>query len=403
MKILYFTRNYNSHDHRFLSALAQSEHQVFYLTLEQGSRSLEDRALPPQVEILSWSRRLEQAGLKDGPRLLGELKGILRKIRPDLVQAGPIQRTAFLTALAGFHPLLSMSWGYDLLVDAPRSSGWQRVTRYTLKHSDALLGDCDTIRRLAVSYGMADERIITFPWGIDLQHFSPAAAARRPNPETAPGGGLPSTTQGDGSQETAALSKPVFTLLSTRAWEPVYGVDTLAQGFVMAAQQRPEMRLVMLGGGSQAGLLRQILARVGPLAAGLTSDGRPAAFERVLFPGQAGFADLPRIYRSADLYVAATHSDGTSISLLEAMACGCPALVSDIPGNREWVTPGENGWLFPESDPKALAQAIVLAYDQREKLPSMGCAARQLVEQRADWNKNFPRLFRAYEIAARPA
>ncbi|MFM8319533.1 MAG: glycosyltransferase family 4 protein [Chloroflexota bacterium] len=368
MKILYFTRAYNSHDYRFLSGLAGAGEQVSYLTLERGRQVLEDRALPPQVELLSWSRPPEQARLADGGWMLGELRRLLRQVQPDLLLAGPLQRSALLAALAGFHPLIGMSWGYDLLIDAPRSAWWQRATRFTLKRSAALLGDCATVRDLAVSYGMPAERIVTFPWGVDLAHFSPAAEA--PHDPGRP-----------------------FTMLCTRSWEPVYGVDVLAKAFILAAQQRPEMRLVLLGGGSQAGLLRQALAGLGPLH---TLQG---SFERVLFPGQAAFADLPRYYRSADLYVSPSHSDGASISLLEAMACGVPALVSDIPGNREWIVSGENGWLFRDGDPHALAQAILHAAAQRERLPEMGRAARRTAEQRADWSKNFPKLYDVFEIA----
>jgi glycosyltransferase involved in cell wall biosynthesis len=81
------------------------------------------------------------------------------------------------------------------------------------------------------------------------------------------------------------------------------------------------------------------------------------------------------------------------------MACGSPALVSDIPGNREWITPGENGWLFPPGDAHALAQAILDAVERRARLPDMGRSARRLAEQRADWKQNFPLLFSAYRIA----
>jgi glycosyltransferase involved in cell wall biosynthesis len=383
MRLLYFTRDYTTHDHRFLTALAQTGYQIYYLRLEQRGHSLEDRALPPQVEIVTWGGGQEPARLRDGPRLLFELKAILRKLKPDLVQAGPLQRSAFLVALAGFHPLVSMSWGYDLLVDAQRGRGWRWATRYTLQRSDALVGDCSTIRQLAISYGMNAERIVTFPWGIDLEHFMPA-------PSRIPESG-----------EEPGLMKLPFTLLSTRGWEPIYGVETIAQAFVLAAQTCPDLRLVMLGNGSLAGRLRQILAVSAATgggmgdAAGESGVGRPA----VLFPGQIGYADLPRFYRSADLYLAATHSDGTSISLLEAMACGCPVLVSDIPGNREWVTPGENGWLFPVDDAPALARAILNAIEQRQRLPEMGRAARRIAEQRADWKANFPQLLHAYEIA----
>jgi glycosyltransferase involved in cell wall biosynthesis len=307
--------------------------------------------------------------------LFFDLRRIIRRIQPDILHAGPLQRSAFLAALTGFQPLVSMSWGYDLLLDAERNAAWRWATHFTLQHSAALVGDCETIRQLAISYGMPAERIVTFPWGIDLEHFSPGERWAR------------------GEQRQPGVERP-FTLLSTRSWEPIYGVETIARAFAQAAQERPELRLVMLGNGSQAGLLRQIFSRDGLL------EGVPGMdYPRVLLPGQVAYADLPGFYRLADLYLAATHSDGTSISFLEAMACGCPALVSDIPGNREWVTPGENGWLSPPGDVDALAQAILRAVDQRVSLAEMGRAARSLAVQRADWSQNFPRLYEAYRLA----
>ena len=63
------------------------------------------------------------------------------------------------------------------------------------------------------------------------------------------------------------------------------------------------------------------------------------------------------MYRAADLYLSASHSDGSSVSLMEALGCGLPVLVSDIPGNREWVTDGEQGWLFPDGDDAAAVAA----------------------------------------------
>ena len=261
-----------------------------------------------------------------------------------------------------------MSWGYDLIHDANTNGLWRWATRYTLKKSDVMIGDCNIIRQLAISFGMSNEHIVTFPWGINLQDFSPG-------PDEEPQ-----------SLEQTEPKESTFTLLSTRGWEPIYGVDVIARAFVLAARQHPELRMLMLGNGSQAVELRQTFIKAG-------------VQDQVLFPGQVSQSDLPRLYRTADLYLSASHSDGTSISLLEAMACGRPALVSDIPGNREWITPGENGWLFPDGDADALAQAILLAIKERDKLTEMGGAARNLAEQRADWENNFQVLLSAYELA----
>ena len=377
MRILYFSKDYTPHDHRFLTALARTEHQVFYLRLERRGHAREDRSLPAQVEQITWAGGQTLARRGDGLRLLVDLIRVLRAVKPDLVHAGPLQTTAFLAALSGYRPLVSMSWGYDLLVDAQRDTLWRWATRFTLKRSTVMIGDCNTIRELAMTYGMPEERIVTFPWGVDLRKFSPGDVLERQ--KIWPSYGEPEN------------NTDVFVLLCNRSWEPIYGVDVIAKAFVLASQMLtgmnyPQLRLLMLGHGSQAGALREIFSLGGFL-------------DRVHFPGHVSQTDLPRYYRSSDLYLSASHSDGSSVSLLEALACGLPALVSDIPGNREWITPGVEGWWFPDGDYRAMAEAIVQAVEQRVRLAEMGRAARLLAEQRADWEVNFAQLLKAYELA----
>ena len=367
MRILYFSRDYTTHDHRFLSALAETEHKVFYLRLEKRGHTLEDRALPPEIEQVPWKGGQRPAKLSQGLNLLADLTRVIQRVQPDLIHAGPIQRSAFLVALSGFKPLVSMSWGYDLIQDAKRSAFWRWATRYTLKRSAALVGDSEVIRQLAIGYGMHPEHIVTFPWGVELERFN-VPTLEHSNFET-------------------------FTLLSTRGWEPIYGVEVIAKAFVRASRQLkenhgPQLRLLMLGNGSQASMLRRIFQEGG-------------VQEQVLMPGQIGQADLPRYYHMADLYLSASHSDGASISLLEALASGLPALVSDIPGNREWITPGETGWWFPDGDISALTQVILDAVARHDQLPEMSRRARWLAELRADWNKNFLELDKAYQLALR--
>jgi glycosyltransferase involved in cell wall biosynthesis len=382
LRILYFSRNYTTHDHRFLAALAKTELEVAFLQLESCGYALEDRPLPPGIRQIRWAGGQSPVRFTDSLRLLDGLKKAIRDFKPDLIQAGPIQRSALLVALAGFHPLVTMSWGYDLLVDVNRNRWWEWATRYTLKRTDALVGDCDTIRNLAIQYGMTSERIVTFPWGANIQRFTPI-----PHP----------LTRNSQLRQRLGWDDDVFVLLSTRGWSPLYGVEDLAHAFVKAAHQRPELRLLMLGNGPLAGTIRQIFQRGG-------------VQDQVHSPGLVNQEKLPDFYRAADLYISTSHSDGTSISLLEALACGTPVLLSDIPGNREWVSPsplrgegsgvrGEVGWLFCDGDVESLTAGILQAVDQREQLPAMGRAARQLTEVRANWESNFPHLFEAYQIA----
>lgn len=364
MRILYFTRDYTPHDHRFLKALAESGQETYYLRLERRGRAQEDRMLPPGVRQVKWAGGQRPFRWGDLPRLLFSLWSVLRKLKPDVLHAGPLPVVGFLAALSGFHPLVAMSWGSDLLRDADNHTGIRRQTKFVLRQAEVLVGDCQAVRDKAAGYGFSAERVVTFPWGVDLAHFSPGADP--------------------GLRERAGW-KDAFVVLHTRSWEPVYGVEVFARGFALAAQQRPELRLMMLGGGSLAGEVRKQL-----MTAGL---------DRVNFGGQVSYEKLPGHYRAADLYVSASHSDGSSVSLMEALACGLPALVSDIPGNREWVEEGVQGWLFPDGDAEALAAGILRAVDRRESLAGIGKQARKLAEARADWTRNFEKLLAAFELA----
>ena len=329
MRVLYFTRDYTPHDHRFLSALAQTEHQVTMLRLERRGAQLEDRPLPSGIRQVPWRGGRKPARWQDGPTLWQDLKPVIREVRPDLIHAGPVQTSALLAAFSGFRPLVTMSWGSDLLRDAGRNPWLRWATRYTLARTAILVGDCEAVRQKAVQFGFDPEKVVLFPWGVDLAHFSRAGECRT----------------SAASEFRARLGwQDAFVLLSLRSWEPIYGVDVVVRAFVQAAQDIPRLRLFLLGTGSQAAILRRILEEGDVL-------------DRVHFGGQVSYDSLPLFYGAADLYLSASHSDGSSVSLMEALASGLPAVVSDIPGNREWISEGIQGWLFPDSEANPMASA----------------------------------------------
>lgn len=386
MRVLYLTRDFTTHDHRFLSSLAGTGFEVFFLRLERSTRQLEDRPLSQDVKIVSWRGGKGRLGWNDLPAMWFDLRRVLNEVKPDVLHAGPIQSAAFLAALSGFHPLVSMSWGSDLLRDADSSRVYRWMTKYTLHRSDVLLGDCDAVRRKAMAFGVPGESIYLFPWGVDLNRFTP----EEPSVDDAASSTLPTMVERPTIYNLRERLgwQDQFVLLSLRSWEPIYGVDVMLRGFARAAQQVPQLRLLMLGSGSQASLVHQIIQDTN------LSD-------RVFLGGQVSQNDLPWIYRAADLYVSASHSDGSSVSLLEALACGRPVLVSDIPGNLEWVVPGEQGWLFADGDDRALTAGILNAVGNHRGLAEMGRKARALAEERADWQKNFKVMVEAYHAAVR--
>jgi glycosyltransferase involved in cell wall biosynthesis len=363
VKVVYLSRGYTPHDYRFLSALVQSGQVVFSLRLEPADGS-EVRPLPPEVREVEWSGGSRSLHLAGAPGLVRSLRSVVDRLQPDLIHAGPIQRGAGLAALSGFRPIVAMSWGSDILREAVSGPG-RIAARYALARVDALACDCQAVRAAAVRLGMPEERIVVFPWGVDLKHFCPGY---------------------DGGLRAELGWKKEIVLLSTRSWEPIYGILDLIDGFIRAAVLEPRLRLLMLGSGS-----------LGPSIRGKLDAARMQ--DRVHFAGQVAYADLPKHYRAADLYLSASHCDGSSISLLEAMACGLPGIVSDIPGNREWIDPAKTGWWFPVGDAKRLSETIGQTVTERERWQARSRQARAMAEARADWSRNFPRLLDAYRMA----
>jgi len=363
VRLLYFTRGYTAHDFRFLERLSREDVEVGYLALEPHGGPRDSRPLPPGVLALAWPAEPPPFVWHRLFSFRRAFRQIVSSFQPDVVHAGPVQWSALIAAAAGCRPLLTMSWGSDLLLDA--RGGWGKwAARFALARSTVLMCDCQTVRLAAERLGMPEDRILVFPWGVDLTLFTPGR----------------STTL----RRRLGWQKAVV-LLSARSWEPLYGVDVILEGFTRAAARIPHLRLLLLGDGTLRPLLTARIAEAG-------------LQDRVYLPGRVAESDLPGFLRTADLYVSASHSDGSSVTLLQAMACGLPAIASDIPANGEWLD-DETGWLFRDGDAAQLADRLAEAAGQPGARRTRGRQARKVAEARADWNRNTSRLIDAYHLA----
>jgi len=124
------------------------------------------------------------------------------------------------------------------------------------------------------------------------------------------------------------------------------------------------------------------------IAAGAPDPGNPAAVgeaelaawkaENVVeFAGQV--TDMPAFLNSLDIFVLPSYREGLSRSLIEAGACGLPAVTTDVPGCRDVVADGENGLLVPARDAAALADAIERLVQDADLRKRMGERAREVV------------------------
>jgi sugar transferase (PEP-CTERM/EpsH1 system associated) len=170
--------------------------------------------------------------------------------------------------------------------------------------------------------------------------------------------------------EEAGFTGPdPFVVGTVGRMQPVKDQLTLVRGFINAVSALPEsrtrLRLALIGDGPLRKQCLDLLTGAG--LAGLAWS-----------PGERN--DIPELLRAMDLFVLPSISEGTSNTILEAMACGVPVLATRVGGNPELVKDGITGALVPASDPAAMAAAIRGYYENRVLAEEHGRAARKDVE-----------------------
>lgn len=353
MKLLFFSRNYSVHDLRFLIKLDEYGYNVTFLPLEE-SYSGHVSASPENVRMLPALGDTHQRN---------KLKEIVDELKPDLISAGPIQSCGLLIAKLDFHPFVAMSWGYDILIHANESQESIEVTRKVLEKCDHFVCDCNYIKNLAHEITPVEGKYTAFPWGIEnFKDFDKRSELRK-----------------DLNIEDS------FVILSTRNWEPIYDIDVLLEAFDIIQKKYDNVKLILLGRGSLSDMVYDFIE-----AKGLT--------EKIITPGMVHNSEVVDYYLASDLYLSCSRSDGTSISLLEAMAAGIPSVVTDLPSNREWIEEGKNGFLGKlgscDSFAESISKGISLRQNSGDNVTKYN---KQAIKSRADWNKNIYKLFSVYD------
>ena len=298
-----------------------------------------------------WIAALEVCGftveVRTDPETLVETVANARPVDAPVL-AGPLDTVA--RRLVGLpRPVIGLSWGYDLQQGHSKAVsldelGW-------IRDLDGLVVDSPVTRDLAMSLGLPGERIALIPWGVDLGLFTP-----------------------DGPRTTAAdhgFAEASRVVLSLRTHDHLYRTGDVIEAFAAAARINRDVVLVM---GADGPLTANHVLRVAEL--GLE--------ERVRFIGRVDEDALPELLRGADLYVTASETDGTSVTLLQAMSCGIAVAASANPGNEWWIIEGETGREFAVGDVVALAQLMAAGGDVSLET----AAALALVRRQGDWATN---------------
>ncbi|MBI5467082.1 MAG: glycosyltransferase family 4 protein [Candidatus Kerfeldbacteria bacterium] len=175
----------------------------------------------------------------------------------------------------------------------------------------------------------------------------------------------------------------VFTILYVGRMDPRKGAKFLFGAIPFLEQRLKNYRVVVVG----TGWMQKYYDAYVPLH----------LRKRVEFVGYVSPEELPRYYRSADVYCSpAIGNESFGIVLLEAMAAGTPVVASDIDGYRWVVEPGVEGLLVPPRSPRHLAEALIQMAQDTAKRKAMSTAGRRKALEYT-WSHVVDRLEPIYE------
>lgn len=283
---------------------------------------------------------VEDAGLAERTVCdVDEFRSLLRSFQPDLVHAHfATEPTAVARALAGELgvPFTFTAHGYDVYrrppVDfADRAAAAAAVV--TVSETNA--------RHLTVVHAVDRSRIAVLPCGVDTDGFRPGERPRAEPPHV------------------VCVARLV----------PVKNLELLLEACRIMCGRRVDFRCVVVGDGRAR---EELVALRGRLRLGGVVD----------LSGPALQSEVLALWQRATVAVLTSHSEGMPVSLMEAAACGVPAVATAVGGVPELVKDGVTGLLAPAGDTAAIARKLTRVLRDPDLATRLGTAARRRVEER---------------------
>jgi glycosyltransferase involved in cell wall biosynthesis len=344
---------------------------------DQVFAALDDDEFERQVG--AWSRELAAAGAADADILhlhhLTPLNEAAARVAPDVPVVGQLHGTELLM-------LEHIARGEDW----PYAERWAARLRTWAHRCRRLVVVPAGVERAQALLDLPRERLLALPSGVDVDVFRPRVLVEEPR------GWLPGQPAGSVRYDDAAVERLASgtVLVSAGRFTAVKRTDRLIRAFAVARERTGERAgLVLVGGypGEWEG------EHPADLAARLGIDD-------VFLAGWYDQHELPEFFSAADAEVMASEREQFGQVLVEAMACGIPAVATRLLGPATIIDDGETGWLVAPDDEEALAGAIAEVLTNPAERRRRGAVAHQVADERFSWSGIASELLELFEQLA---
>lgn len=362
MRICYIADAGSIHTQRWINYFAEKGHEIHLISLRAGQGYAKGVQLYRLVRLMPhiWPVTRYFSGLL----WLVQARRLVRRIKPDILDAHTITVNSHLAIASGFHPLVLTAWGSDILIQPKKNPFWRALTKYALRKAELIVYNSEIAKKGLLELGAHPSKLRQIFNGVDTQQFNPY--------------------QRDKHFKRSLQLPEAPIVICIRSLRPLYNVEMLIKAIPSILKQVPQVTFIIGGDGEQRDYLKDLAGSLGILG-------------NVRFLGWIQHDELPRYLASSDVYVSTSLSDSAPLSLQEAMACELAPVVTDLPANREWIVDGENGFLVSTGDIQALAQKIVHLLKNQRVRRRFGKLGREIIQERAEYKKEMGKLESVYK------
>jgi PEP-CTERM/exosortase A-associated glycosyltransferase len=252
----------------------------------------------------------------------------------------------------------------------------RRLETHALRQAAHVFTICEGLRKDIAARGIPASKVTVIPNAVDIEKFDI--------------GGTP-----DQALKAKVGLQGATVLGFIGSFYAYEGLDLLLAALPQMLQQRPDVRVLLVGGGPQEAALKTQAAALG-------------IADKVVFTGRVPHAEVGRYYDLVDVLCYPRHSMRltelvTPLKPLEAMAQGRLLVASDVGGHKELIRDGQTGVLFRAGSAEALAAAVLGLLARREDWPALRAAGRRFVETERNWARSVARYRAPYEGLAASA
>jgi len=228
-----------------------------------------------------------------------KLKQIIAKVNPEVIHIHQVNRLAYFVTKAAAKqriPVVTTAWGSDVLVVPKQNKFFRALVTKSLKRSAVVTADSQEMIAAMKELVPHGSKYVHLQYGID-----PITPAEK--------------------------EKIVY---SNRLHKPLYRIDQVVRYFHTFSESYPDWKLVIGATGPETTTLEELVSDLG-------------LDEKVTFAGWLDRDANREWYAKSAIYISIPESDGTSVSVLEAMSAGCIPVLSDLAVSHEWIQPDKNG------------------------------------------------------------